>query len=123
MISAETFPTYFLKQNEDASALQAELDITLFAQRIAPALGITMRFAGQEPLDPVTAGYNRAMQAILPQHGIQFIEIPRMCLNGQVISASRVRSMLQSPETAALAGELLPQSTRQYLEATEGKTV
>lgn len=121
MISVETFPTYFLKQNEDAARLQAELDITLFARRIAPALGITARFAGQEPLDPVTANYNKAMETLLPLYGVRFVEIPRLCKDGRVISASCVRGLLGSLETAALADALLPPSTREYLASTGGR--
>ena len=34
-----------------------QLDITLFASRIAPLFHITKRFAGEEPLDPVTRDY------------------------------------------------------------------
>lgn len=123
MISAETFPTYFLKQNEDGTRLQTELDIALFAQRIAPALGITVRFAGQEPLDPVTASYNKAMETILPRHGIRFVEIPRISKGDSVISASRVRALLAAEDTAALAGELLPPTTREYLASTGGELV
>ena len=43
MISNATFPTYFLKDDEDAAKIQSELDITLFASRIAPILHITKR--------------------------------------------------------------------------------
>lgn len=69
MISSATFPTYFLKQEEDATAMQCALDCTVFAQCIAPPLHIRTRFVGQEPLDPVTAQYNAAMAALLPRHG------------------------------------------------------
>ncbi|MBO6061632.1 MAG: adenylyltransferase/cytidyltransferase family protein, partial [Clostridia bacterium] len=41
MISSATFPTYFMKEGQDKQAINAALDITLFGQRIAPALGIT----------------------------------------------------------------------------------
>lgn len=114
MISSATFPTYFLKEGEDAAVLQSELDITLFARRIAPLLGVTKRFAGQEPLDPTTARYNQAMREILPQYGIEFCEIPRLGQNGQVISASRVRFLLERGSwEEALA--LVPESTARYL--------
>ena len=76
MISSATFPTYFLKQEEDATAMQCALDCTVFAQCIAPPLHIRTRFVGQEPLDPVTAQYNAAMAALLPRHGVQVREIP-----------------------------------------------
>lgn len=116
MISKETFPTYFLKENEDAAGLQAELDITLFSERIAPLFNITIRFAGQEPIDPVTAGYNEAMRTILPRYGIDFCEIPRLEYDKGVISASRVRQLLSNPDTYEEAYPLVPPSTRLYLE-------
>lgn len=115
MISAATFPTYFLKEGEDAAALQSELDITLFARRIAPALHITKRFAGQEPLDPITARYNDTMRKILPQYGIQFTEIPRTEQGGLVISASRVRTLLREKGPCPEILSLVPPSTARYL--------
>jgi len=117
MISAATFPTYFLKKEEDAAALQSELDISLFAQRIAPALHITKRFAGQEPLDPVTARYNDTMRRILPQNGIEFCEIPRITGGGQVISASRVRQLLREKGVCDETLALVPESTQQFLNS------
>lgn len=117
MISQATFPTYFLKQDEDAASLHSQLDITLFAQRIAPALHITCRFAGQEPMDPVTARYNDAMREILPRHGIHFVEIPRVARDGQAISASRVRSLLRAYGPCPKALDLVPPTTRAYLSS------
>lgn len=115
MISAATFPTYFLKENEDAATLQGELDVTLFAERIAPVLHITRRFAGEEPNDPITARYNGRMRAILPSFGIEFTEISRLRQKGQVISASHVRALLQSANGLAQAAPLLPPSTQACL--------
>ena len=117
MISAATFPTYFLKEGEDAAVLQSELDVTLFAQRIAPLLHITKRFAGEEPLDPVTARYNDAMRRILPRYGIEFYQIPRAAAGGQVISASRVRRLLREKGVCQEALALVPPSTQKYLTA------
>jgi len=115
IISSATFPTYFLKRGEDAAVLQSELDITLFASRIAPALHITRRFAGEEPLDPVTARYNASMRSILPQYGITFCEIPRIAQDGQIISASRVRTLLSTLDGREQALALLPPTTRRCL--------
>lgn len=116
MISSATFPTYFLKKGEDAAALQSELDITLFAQRIAPELHITKRFAGQEPFDPVTARYNDTMRNILPQYGIEFCEIPRLSQGDTAISASRVRQLLQEKGVCEEALALVPEVTQHYLK-------
>lgn len=115
IISQATFPTYFFKKDEDAATLHSQLDIALFAQRIAPALHITCRFAGQEPLDPTTARYNQAMHQILPRHGIQFYEIPRVARGGEVISASRVRALLRAYGPCPQARNLVPATTWSYL--------
>lgn len=115
MISSATFPTYFLKQDEDAVTLQAELDAEVFAQRIAPALHITCRFAGQEPLDPTTARYNDAMRRILPAHGIAFCEIPRITQGNSVISASRVRAILTTQGVTDEVLAMVPESTARFL--------
>lgn len=117
IISASTFPTYFLKKGEDAAKLQSELDLTLFAQQIAPPLHITKRFAGSEPLDPVTAAYNRAMGHLLPQYGIQFYEIPRAVQGDAVISASRVRALLQEKGVCSEVLSLVPETTARYLKS------
>ena len=95
MISGSTFPVYFLKESEDPSALQSELDITIFWSKIAPVLGIRRRFAGQEPFDPVTRQYNETMRRLLPGYGVEFVELPRCCVDGIPISASRVRRLLK----------------------------
>ena len=118
MISSATFPTYFLKDGESAAALQSELDITLFASAIAPVLHITRRFAGEEPLDPVTNIYNSAMARILPRYGIEFVTIPRLALGDTPISASRVRALMREgryEETKAL----VPEPTRRAISAQE----
>ena len=115
MISAATFPTYFLREEKDAARLQSELDAALFAGRIAPALHITKRFAGKEPLDPVTAGYNRALSGILPSNGIEFVEIARLEKDGGPVSASRVRALLKEKGLCPEVMALVPPVTQRYL--------
>lgn len=125
MISAATFPTYFLKENEDAAALQTELDAILFATRIVPALHITKRFVGAEPFDPVTKRYNQALAAALPPRGIELIEISRLEDAGEPISASRVRALLNEKGLCQEVMDLVPPVTQRYLaerwEADHGR--
>ena len=115
MISGATFPTYFLKKEENAVDVQVRLDVMIFAQRIAPALHITKRFAGSEPFDPVTARYNDAMRRLLPQYGIEFCQVPRFGQNGLAVSASRVRGLLEEKGVCAEVLAMVPESTRRYL--------
>ena len=121
MISSATFPTYFLKEGEDAAAIQSELDITLFASRIAPLFHISKRFAGEEPFDPVTRKYNEAMERIPPEYGISFDKISRITSGtdsgeGEIISASRVRKLLAEGGVTEQVLQLVPPCTAEYLK-------
>ncbi len=117
-ISAATFPTYFLKQLDEATDTQITLDLDLFARHIAPALGAAVRFVGSEPADALTARYVTLMQEQLPASGIDVRVMPRAELNGQHISASRVRSGLADGRLAE-AVRLVPATTLPYLVAVQ----
>ena len=119
LISAATFPTYFIKDKDRVPEIRCRLDLEIFANYFAPALGITRRFVGTEPLSPVTDAYNRQMMAFLPQKGIQVTLIPRKELDGGPISASRVRALLETRDWAALE-RLVPPTTFAYLQARFG---
>ncbi|CAK7015728.1 MAG: [Citrate [pro-3S]-lyase] ligase [Desulfovibrio sp.] len=121
IISAATFPTYFTKEDERAAA-QACLDITLFARQIAPRLGITARYAGEEPYCAVTAAYNQAMLDILPKTGVTVHVLPREKTDGAIISASAVREMIRQGKMEELAA-YVPQTTLAYLNAPENISV
>lgn len=74
-VTPATFPTYFTK-GEQQQIAPAELDAKLFAEKIAPALGINRRYVGSEPDCPVAAEYNHRLSEILPQSGIDVIIVP-----------------------------------------------
>lgn len=114
ILSSMTFPEYFVKKTDEEIARNTENDIRLFAEKIAPRLGITHRFVGEELTDEVTDTYNQAMKCILPAHGIQLIEIPRMRTEQGIVSATRVRNLLETGGWDQLGG-LLPPSTMQIL--------
>jgi len=115
VISAATFPDYFLKDPNETALAHARLDCTLFAERIAPACGIKTRFVGEEPLDLLTSGYNDALLSILPPHGVSVAVVPRREFDGAPISASRVRALWRAGELAA-AAPLVPPATFAYLK-------
>lgn len=115
LISSATFPTYFLKENAPADTIQCALDCRVFGSHYAPYFGIRTRFVGTEPNCPVTASYNETMKEILPQMGIEVIEIPRKTLEDTPISASHVRQLLQQGNWAALQ-KLVPATTYEYLQ-------
>jgi [citrate (pro-3S)-lyase] ligase len=115
LISEATFPKYFLKDRETAQREHYLLDLAVFTRWFVPHFGITHRYAGTEPTCAVTAGYNRAMEEILPQSGVDFVEIERLKVNGQPISASAVRRGRSQGDTAALK-ELVPETTMRCFE-------
>ena len=115
IISRKTFPAYSQKAMLQDETVNPSFDIELFATKIAPALGINVRFAGQEPLDKVTKQYNEAMNDTLPQYGIKFIEIPRREIGDEVVSASRVRELLRQHEFEKIK-EIVPISTYSYIK-------
>jgi cytidyltransferase-like protein len=117
ILSQTTFPEYFVKIEDEDMTDNAEYDITLFAEAIAPKLHITYRFVGEEREDNVTAAYNLAMKKILPEHGIRLVELPRKTIadgDDTAISASLVRKRLEQ-ETLEELSELLPESTVRVL--------
>ena len=115
-ISELTFPTYFLKQVTDATDTHITLDLDLFARHIAPALGVTTRYVGSEPIDALTARYNELMRELLPQHGIKVETIERLVLDAQPVSASLMRQALNDGSLTRAAA-LVPQTTEPYLIA------
>ena len=119
LISAGVFPDYFLKNPGEAAAVQAELDVRLFGQYLAPALRSSIRFAGEEPLDPLTAQYVEAMKRFLPHYGMEVRIIPRIDHEGEPISASQVRRCLKNEQWSEIK-ELVPLSTFAYLQRYKG---
>ncbi|MBQ3442449.1 MAG: hypothetical protein IJG33_04300, partial [Selenomonadaceae bacterium] len=85
-------------------------------------LGITVRFAGEEPTDNVTRQYNETMKEILPRYGVEFCQIPRKEFDGEPISASKVRAALKVGDFDKIK-KLVPKSTLQYLRKRTGQEV
>lgn len=115
IISAYTFPEYFMKDYVKEKEFDVSLDVETFCRYIAPRLKIFTRFAGEEPFDPVTRNYNESMKKILPEHGMEFVEIPRLSLDDKrVINATKVRELLKNKEYNDLK-EYVPDSTYKIL--------
>ena len=121
MVSAKTFPSYFLKEDKDVTEVQASLDAKIFKNHIAKALGITTRYVGEEPLSYATNIYNEAMKKVF-QNELNLIIIPRKEFEGEVISASRVREYLKDGRVNDLQG-LVPETTFDFLVSEEGQRI
>ncbi len=121
IISNATFPSYFLK--DDAAVIEghARLDLAVFG-RIAQALGVNIRFVGEEPTSQVTGIYNSIMAQALPEMGIQCRIIPRKEAQGRPISASTVRTALKEEDWDTLKA-LVPETTLRYFRSDKARPV
>ena len=108
-ISSVTFPSYFLKSLSEASEAQMALDLKIFDEYIAPALGASIRFVGSEPSDPLTARYNELMHSTL--RSVEVVEIPRTG-----VSATAVRDALRRGVFSEAAA-MCPPTSWPYLAA------
>ncbi|MEG0753063.1 MAG: [citrate (pro-3S)-lyase] ligase [Angelakisella sp.] len=114
-VSSLTFPSYFTKEDNLAAA-QSAIDADIFVRHTAPALGVTKRFVGTEPLSPTTAIYNAALLERLPPAGIEVVELMRREQHGAPVSASRVRKLLSEGRLPEVQ-ELVPDTTWAYLNS------
>ncbi len=119
IISRASFPNYFLKNEQEAENGYTALDLKIFRENIAPALGINCRFVGTEPIDIVTNQYNKDMRYYLsednsPAPKITVVECPRIEKGQNVISASRVRAALKKRDFDTIK-TLVPDTTYQFL--------
>ena len=115
LISSATFPTYFLKNRDQAAQIHCQLDVEIFARHFAPAFSITTRYVGTEPLSPLTEQYNEILKTQLPARGIRVVEIPRLTNENTPVSASAVRAALTAGDWQAVQS-LVPHTTFAYLK-------
>jgi [citrate (pro-3S)-lyase] ligase len=120
IISYETFPEYFVKDSVENDKVDVTKDIKIFCEAVAPALGITKRFVGEEPKDSVTKRYNQGMKEILPLYNIDFEEIPRLEVPGiGFVSASAVRQYIKDGDYEKLR-LCVPKTT--FIRILQGST-
>lgn len=121
LISSATFPSYFLPDEDTAILAQAKLDLAIFKE-IARTLNITSRYVGEEKFSHITALYNKVMAEKLPLWNIEFCEIPRLELQGQVVSASTLREEIKKGNFETIKF-MLPPTSREFFESEEAKPI
>lgn len=122
IISSATFPSYFLKDDDDTDVEHAKLDLLIFRDKIAPYLGITKRFVGDEKISMTTRKYNEQMKEILVGKGVDVVEIPRKEKSGKIISASYVRDYIRHGQWKEVK-EIVPLTTYEFLQSEEAKPI
>ena len=118
IISSATFPSYFLKDEEEVVRTQAALDLAVFG-KIADALGIQRRYVGEEPTSRTTCLYNEVMARAMPEMGMECRVVPRVEADSRIISASTVRQAIHDGQLESVR-DMLPESTYRYFAGPEG---
>lgn len=110
ILSYQTMPFYFSKDNLQETKVNAAFDLEIFARYVAPCLGIKKRFVGKEMLDKVTRQYNEQMFEILSLFNLEVIEIPRLKIKDEIVSATKVRKYFAEQDWNKLSN-LVPETT------------
>lgn len=122
IISSATFPSYFLREENDRLTAYTELDAGIFGKYFCRRLNIERRYVGTEPYDRVTNSYNEALINTLKNYEVEVILTPRKSLGGSAISASRVRQLIKEDKFTELKN-ILPEVTLEFLSSEKGKEI
>lgn len=122
IISSSTFPSYFIKQEDDRLTAFTSLDVDIFGRHIAPIFNIKRRYIGTEPFDKVTAKYNEALLNILPSYNIEVKLISRMPVEDKIVSASEVRRLIKDDAWDEIK-KLVPSTTYGFLVSTKALSI
>lgn len=114
IISQETFSEYFSKNNLQDNVIVPVKDVEFFGKYIAPKLGISYRFVGQEPYDNVTKQYNDVLKSNLSKYDVKLIEIERLKVEDRFVSATFIRKNIYEGKVDNIK-EHLPQEVYEYL--------
>ncbi len=116
IISVKTFPSYFQKETYHDVFSDVCKDVQIFADYIVPGLDIKARFIGEEPVDETTRKYNMILHKVLEDIGVEVYEIPRFEVNGNIISASKVRKFYEQNRWN-LIKQMVPEHVYEYLRS------
>ncbi len=122
IISEATFPSYFLRKEEEILKAYTTLDASIFGRYFCETLNITKRFVGEEPYCKVTRAYNHSLKEILPIYGVEVVEVKRKAFMEEVISASKVRNLIREGKVDQIE-RIVPRSTWEFLNTTVGKEI
>ncbi len=122
IISSTTFPTYFIKSGEDINQVYPYVDAMIFTNYIAKALNINVRYVGTEPYSKTTNVYNEVLKDVLPMHNVEVVEIERVKIDDEIVSASKVREMIRNDEMLKLIN-FVPSCVVDYLNSEEAKHI
>ncbi len=122
IISSNTFPSYFLRQEDERLLEYIKLDAGIFGKYIAPVFNINRRYIGTEPYCGVTNSYNNALMEVLPSYDVEVRLVERIALDGAAVSASRVRELIKAERWEEIK-KIVPESTYCFLLSREAEGI
>lgn len=122
IISSNTFPSYFIKQEDERLLAYTRLDAGIFGKYIAPVFNIRKRYIGTEPFDRVTAIYNNALLEELPLAGIEVKLVERLKGSNNTISASEVRRCIRNERWDEVIS-MVPETTYEFLRSEDARPI
>jgi [citrate (pro-3S)-lyase] ligase len=108
IISSLTFTDYFNKSDMQDRIMDPCQDAALFAEQVAPTLGITVRFSGKLPV--VKRQQSETLKRVLEEHGIEYSVVPLHQIDGVTVSSSQVRKLLEEKNFEEIT-KLVPETT------------
>ncbi|WDU84565.1 hypothetical protein PWK10_11580 [Caloramator sp. Dgby_cultured_2] len=121
-MSSATFPSYFLRKEDDRLRAYTRLDAAIFGRYIAKEFNIKRRYVGTEPYCPVTNAYNNALMDILPNFGIEVKIVERLMKDNVAVSASFVRNLIKQGKLEDTK-KFVPESTYEFLISKEAEDI
>lgn len=119
MVSPATFPAYFLKSPDDLIDVQTAIDASVFKNKIAPALNITRRYIGKEPISRTTHFYNVSLAHELGPD-IEVIVVKRLEKDGEIVTATKVRQLIKDGNLKEI-DKFVPESTYLFIKQNVDK--
>ncbi|MBI6875378.1 [citrate (pro-3S)-lyase] ligase [Clostridium aciditolerans] len=122
IISSATFPSYFIRKEDEKLKAYESIDCGIFGKYFCSKFNIIKRFVGQEPYCNVTNTYNQTLKEIMPQYKVELIELERKKYDGYYISASKVRELIKNDKIEEVRN-IVPEATWNFLNSHEGKEI
>ncbi|MCH5138524.1 [citrate (pro-3S)-lyase] ligase [Clostridiaceae bacterium UIB06] len=122
IISSATFPSYFIRKEDDRMKAYQNIDCGIFGKYFCDKFNIVKRFVGQEPYCSITNSYNETLKVVLPRYGVELMEIERKKYDEYYISASKVRELIKIGELEKVK-DIVPEITWRFLNSESGKEI
>ena len=122
MTAKYTFPAYYQQSHSESKAgipHMSDIHFYIFGGVVAPLLQITKRYVGSEIKDSVTDYYNQKLISTLPKYGIEVEVIKRLEIEGNNVSASKVRDLIRIKNYKLLSKYLSP-DVLEYIKSHRG---